>query len=68
MCMCTPALLCEWLLEAIKCVPSVKGVEIYNARGSARMASLLPKGVDRPQAQRRPFAGIAQRPQSQHFF
>ena len=38
------------------------------ARGSARMASLLPKGVDRPQAQRRPFAGIAQRPQSHHFF
>ena len=29
------------------------------ARGSARMASLLPKGVDRPQPQRRPYSSVA---------
>ena len=33
---CTPALLCEWLLEAVKCVPSVKGVEIYILEGATQ--------------------------------
>ena len=38
------------------------------ARGSARMASLLPKGVDRPQPQRRPYSSVAHRQRSHHFY
>ena len=41
--LCTPAQLCGWLLEAIKCVPSVKGVEIYMLEGATQTLTTLPE-------------------------
>ena len=40
--LCTPAQLCGWLLEAIECVPSVKGVEIYMLEGVTQTLTTLP--------------------------
>ena len=39
--LCTPAQICGWLLEAIKCVPSVKGVEIYMIEGATQTLTTL---------------------------